>query len=230
MIKDILIEICCGSYEDCLIAHNNNVDRIELNSALELTGLTPTLATLLKVKQLTDIPLCCMVRPRTAGFCYSEDLYQIMLADAKILLDNQADGIVFGFLLSDDRIDKKRTLEMTKLIHSYDKEAVFHKAFDLCPDLDQASQVLIDCGVDRVLTSCGPDIVQGITKLKELDQRYQDKLSYLPGGGVTADNINHILEASGCRQIHMTAKQNYNDNGDYIAVDDKTLKEILSRI
>ena len=230
MIKDILIEICCGSYEDCRTAHNNHVDRIELNSALELGGLTPSVATLRMTKELTDIPLCCMIRPRPSGFCYSEELYQIMLADARILLENKADGIVFGYLLSDNTIDVNRTKETTELIHSYGKEAIFHKAFDLCPDFDQASQILIDCGVDRVLTSCGPDIISGLPKLKELIERYGDKLAYLPGGGVTADNIRHILDASGSRQIHMTAKQSYDDNGAYVAVDDATLKKFLSKI
>jgi copper homeostasis protein len=145
-------------------------------------------------------------------------------------LENRADGIVFGYLLPDNTIDAKRTKETTALIHSYGKEAVFHKAFDLCPDYDEASRLLIDCGVDRVLTACGPDIQNGLLILKELNERYGSKLAYLPGGGVTADNIRHILDVSGCRQIHMSAKQSYGDNGAYTAVDDATLKKFLSQI
>lgn len=36
-----LVEICCGSYED---AYKGKAKRIELNSALYLGGLTPSLA------------------------------------------------------------------------------------------------------------------------------------------------------------------------------------------
>ena len=41
-----MIEICCGSYEDALNAYHGGAKRIELNSALHLGGLTPSLASL----------------------------------------------------------------------------------------------------------------------------------------------------------------------------------------
>ena len=37
------VEICCGSYQDCLNAYHGGADRIELNSALFLGGLTPSI-------------------------------------------------------------------------------------------------------------------------------------------------------------------------------------------
>ena len=40
-----MIEVCCGSYEDALQAHLGGADRIELNSALHLGGLTPSTGT-----------------------------------------------------------------------------------------------------------------------------------------------------------------------------------------
>ena len=39
-----LIELCAGSVRDCLLAQEAGLDRIELNSALALGGLTPTVA------------------------------------------------------------------------------------------------------------------------------------------------------------------------------------------
>ena len=47
-----ILEVCCGSYYDALQAQKGGARRIELNSALHLGGLTPSLATLLKVKEL----------------------------------------------------------------------------------------------------------------------------------------------------------------------------------
>ena len=46
-----VVEVCCGSYYDALQAQYGGAKRIELNSALHLGGLTPSLATLLKVKE-----------------------------------------------------------------------------------------------------------------------------------------------------------------------------------
>ena len=65
-------EICCGSYEDALASYKGGAKRIELNSALYMGGLTPSLASLQYTKANTDLKVICMIRPRGAGFCYNE--------------------------------------------------------------------------------------------------------------------------------------------------------------
>ena len=67
-----LVEICCGSYHDALMAQSGKADRIELNSALFMGGLTPSIGTLKLVKRDVSLPVICMVRPRGAGFCYND--------------------------------------------------------------------------------------------------------------------------------------------------------------
>ena len=131
---DRVIEICCGSYYDALMAYKGGAKRIELNSALYLGGLTPTLASLIMTKENTDLKVICMVRPRSAGFCYLDEDYEVMLRDAELLLKNGADGIAFGFLDENSEIDETRTKEMVKIIRKYNGEAVFHRAFDCVND------------------------------------------------------------------------------------------------
>lgn len=233
MIKNKTIEICAGSIEDCAVAQLFPVDRIELNSAIELGGLTPSIGTLLQAKQVTSLPVCCMIRPRTAGFVYTEKQFESMLFDAKLLLEHGADGIVFGFLNEDTTIDVKRTKQMTDLIKSFNKEAIFHKAFDKTPNKFQACETLIECGVDRILTSGGenyPHIEQGFELLKALIEKYNDQITILVGGGVRAHNIHDILVNTNCTQIHMTAKEMKNDFGQYAAVSENNLKDILSNM
>ena len=46
-----LLEICCGSFEDVKTAWQNGADRVELNSALYLGGLTPSTANLICAKE-----------------------------------------------------------------------------------------------------------------------------------------------------------------------------------
>ena len=46
-----VLEICCGSFEDVKTAYENGADRVELNSALYLGGLTPSLANLICAKE-----------------------------------------------------------------------------------------------------------------------------------------------------------------------------------
>ena len=78
-----LLEICCGSFEDVKTAWENGANRVELNSALYLGGLTPSLANLLCAKEQCDIPVVTMVRPRGGGFCYSEEEYNSALNDTE---------------------------------------------------------------------------------------------------------------------------------------------------
>ena len=233
MINNRIIEICAGSIEDCATAQQFPVDRIELNSAIELGGLTPSLGTLLQAKQVTTLPICCMVRPRTAGFVYTKRQFESMLYDAKLLLEQGADGIVFGFLNEDTTIDADRTKQMTELIKSYGKEAVFHKAFDKTPDKHKACETLIECGVDRILTSGGenyPHIEQGFDLLKDLIEKYNNQITILVGGGVRAHNVRDILKTTQCTQIHMTAKEMKDDFGQYAAVSTTNLTEILANM
>lgn len=233
MIKNYTIEICCGSVEDCKIASQFPVDRIELNHALELGGLSPTIGTLIEAKKITSLPICCMVRPRTAGFHYTEEQFSSMLIDAKLLIENGADGIVFGFLNKDNSIDIQRTKKMTDLIKSYNKDAVFHKAIENCPNMEQAVVDCIECGIDRILTSGGnnyPNIHEGFDMLKLITSKYGDKIQILAGGGVRANNVVDVALKSGVNQIHMTAKHVLEDNGDYTSVSSNVLDEILNAL
>ena len=83
MSKDLEVEICCGSYYDALQAWKGGAKRVELNSALYLGGLTPSLGTLRQVKKNTGLKVICMVRPRGAGFCYNMAYFSISSQTAK---------------------------------------------------------------------------------------------------------------------------------------------------
>lgn len=233
MIKNYVIEVCCGSIEDTMIASEFPIDRIELNSSLELGGCTCSVGTLLGAKKVTSIPMCCMVRPRTAGFHYTERQFESMLVDAEELLKNGADGIVFGFLNEDNSINTLRTKKMADLIKKYNREVIVHKAFDATPDKIKACEDCIACGVDRILTSGGenyPNIEEGFDLLKELIEKYNQQITILVGGGVRDHNIRTILDETHCTEIHMTAKHMAHDDGDYVEVSRENLNNILSKI
>ena len=117
-MKNNILEICCGSLEDVIAADAGGADRVELNSALYLGGLTPTCATLILAKQQTALPIICMVRPRGAGFCYNESELAVIFLEARELLRHGADGIAFGFLNEDKTINVEQTCKMVKLIIS----------------------------------------------------------------------------------------------------------------
>lgn len=203
-----IIEICTGSYEDCLNAALGGADRVELNSALSVGGLTPGIATLKRVKRETEPDVICMVRPRAAGFCYCEKEKEMMFEEAKLLLKHGADGIAFGFLKEDGSIDAESTARMIELIHRKKKEAVFHRAFDVCKDAYAAMEILISLGADRVLTSGQQaKAVEGKILLKRLQEAYGSRIQILAGSGVNDRNARELMEYTGIYQIHSSCKE-----------------------
>lgn len=203
----IYLEVCCGSAGDAAAAERGGASRIELNSALSLGGLTPDIGNLLLCKEKVKIPVVAMLRPRGGGFCYSTEEYETMKKSAGVLLQAGADGLAFGFLHEDRTIDVERTAEITELVHSYGREAVFHRAFDLVPDFDEAIRQLIHIGVDRILTSGGETtVLEGAERLSCLQEKYGAQIEILAGSGVRSENVAALLEKTKLHQVHSSCK------------------------
>lgn len=202
-----MLEICCGSYQDAKNAALGGAKRIELNSALYLGGLTPSVAALRLTKETTDLKVICMVRPRGGGFCYEQADYEQALAEAKDLLENGADGLAFGFLTADHQIDVAKTKVMVDLIKSYDKEVVFHRAFDCVKDPYASIEILCDLGVDRLLTSgLQAKAVDGQALIKDLQAKYGSQIEILAGSGINATNAKQLMQTTGISQVHSSCK------------------------
>lgn len=239
----VKIEVLCESVQDCIIAQACGANRIELNNGVMLGGLTPSLGTFLQAKKHVSLPIVVMIRPRTAGFDYHENEYRIMLEDLKIFLEHGADGIVFGFLNQDRSINIDRTQAFVHLIHSYNKEAIFHRAFDNVTDPYIAIESLISCGVDRILTSgLEETAVEGLKLIHNLQSKYGDQIEILPGSGITSLNIAKIISESNVNQVHGSFKEWYADktslrtnqtrthDNDYYGVSENELKKVIQEI
>jgi copper homeostasis protein len=200
----VLLEICCGSIDDAIEAEKGGADRVELCSALFLGGLTPSWGTIQEAKRRLKIPVMVMVRPRAGGFAYSEAEMASMERDAEAAVEAGADGVVFGILQADGRIDIERCKRIRQLIG--ERQAVFHRAFDVTPDPFEALERLVDLGITRVLTSGQKDSVpEGVELIRKLIERADGRIEILPGGGIQSWNVREMIEKTGCGQVHLTA-------------------------
>lgn len=202
-----MLEICCGSYYDAVQAASGGAKRIELNSGLHLGGLTPSLGTLELVKENCQIRTVAMVRPRGGGFHYCRQDFEVMERDARILVSHGADGIAFGCLNEDASINRWQNERLAAVIHEYGKEAVFHRAFDCTRDPYRSIELLIDMGIDRVLTSgLAAKAEDGAELLKELQARYGQEIEILAGSGIHAGNAGRLMADTGITQVHSSCK------------------------
>ncbi len=211
-MSDILVEVCCGSAEDALLAAKAGAPRVELCGDLFHGGLTPSLGSLLTVKRHSDVGVMAMIRPREGGFCYTDVEFEVCLADAKLMLENGADGLVFGFLHPDGTVDAARTKQLVDLARGAGKDAVFHRAIDVTPDWRAAIDTLASLGVTRVLTSGQePDVFYGAETVRQMREYAAGRLQIMPGAGITARNLARVIAETGAEQIHVAGHTTQSD-------------------
>jgi copper homeostasis protein len=202
----VRLEVCIASVADALAAHAGGADRLELNSALWLGGLTPSLGLLIEVKAAVDLPVISMARPRPGGFRYDEGDFRVLRRDVDLMLAHGADGIAFGFLNDDGTIDLDRSRAVTEQIG--DRAAVFHRAFDVTPDPFVALEQLIDLGVRRVLTSGQQESAyNGIPLIADLIRRAAGRIEILPAGGINRFTLKDVIERTGSDQFHASLRR-----------------------
>ena len=198
---NIILEVCVASVEKALIAERAGAHRIELNTALELDGLSPTPSLLMAVLDHVNLPVISMARPRPGDFCYSEIEWQILKDDASWMLDMGAAGIATGCLLPDGSIDVPRLGEIRDLTHG--KQLVFHLASEKSPDWRSDLERLIGAGVDRVMTrGRAATASDGATTIREMIGVAGDRIEVLPAGSINSDNVRQIVDETGCSQVH----------------------------
>ena len=196
-----LLEVCAGNLASVEAAIQGGAERIELCSALSLDGLTPSLGLLRHVRErFSSLRIHVLIRLREGNFVYNNQEVDVMCRDIEAVLP-WADGIVCGALTADGDIDLPA---MHRLVTAAQGRAfTFHRAFDVCRDPFAALEQIIDLGCSRILTSGQqPSAIQGVDLLRRFNERAAGRIIIMPGGGVNPSNARHILDITGCHEIH----------------------------
>jgi len=199
----VIVEICTASIESVRAASNGGADRIELCSALQLGGLSPSQALIQSALEFNGLQTFVLIRPREGDFTYSRAEFELMLREIELAKTNGAHGIVTGMLLIDGTVD---TCRMKALIDaSRPLSVTFHRAFDLTPDPDAALKAIISLGCDRVLTSGQAlNVEAGLEMLTHLVNIAGNEISILAGGGVSSKIAFQLYKAR-IREFHLSA-------------------------
>ena len=198
------IEICVESARGAEAARKGGADRVELCTALELGGLTPSHGEIARAALIPDVQLIVLLRPRAGDFCYDGTDEAVMLADLEYVRESGAHGVAVGALRPDGSLD----LPLLECLaaHAGDLELVCHRAFDLCNDPRTALDELCRLGFEGVLTSGGaPTAAEGAPLIAQLVAAAGDRLQVRAAGKVRPANAAALLAATACTALHAAA-------------------------
>jgi copper homeostasis protein len=200
----MIFEICVDSVAGVRAAREAGAHRVELCADLLEGGITPSRGMIRRARTVVGVRLHVIIRPRGGDFLFDDDEFAIMEADIETAKAEGADGVVIGLLTADGRIDVERTRAL--IDRARPLPVTFHRAFDMTPDAFEALETLIGLGVDRVLTS-GQEVtvLEGLPLIAELVRRAGDRIVVMPGGGITARNVERIVRDARPREIHFAA-------------------------
>ena len=127
------LEVIVTTLSEAVQAERLGADRLELIADMGNGGTTPSFGTIRNVVEHVSIPVHVMIRPHTKSFHYDEDDVETLLADIGLCRELGVDGIVFGALTIDGRIDERVLAEVIK--HKGEMALTFHRAIDASRDL-----------------------------------------------------------------------------------------------
>lgn len=196
-----IVEICVQGVESALEAQRGGAHRVELCEDLTVGGVTPSAGAIAVACHTLTIPVHALIRPRGGDFCYSDVELDVMRHDIEAAKTLGASGVVLGILNRDASIDRERTAWLTALARPM--SVTFHKAFDACPDPRVALELLIELGIDRILTSGQrASAMQGIELLGELVHLARGRIAIMAGGRIEEEHI-PALCAAGVEEVHI---------------------------
>ena len=206
----MIYEFCAENVTLLEKAMQAGARRIELCDNLAVGGTTPSYGVIKAAVELAsnyDTTIMTMIRPRGGDFFYNDLEISIMLEDIRLTAQAGSQGVVFGALTADKKLDKAN---LEKLIAaSKGMEIVFHMAFDDLSDQDQLEAIdwLSQAGVTRILTRAGvsgDSLEKRFSHYHRILEHAAGKIEILPGGGIDMDNRQTFIDELGVTQLHGT--------------------------
>ena len=205
----MILEVCIDSLASARAAIRGGADRLELCSALALGGLTPYTALLQQIRKESNIPIRCLIRPRSGDFLYNQAEIDLMTMQIQQLRSAGSNGFVIGCLTADGDLDMEA---MRPLITAASgSKLTLHRCIDVSRDPLKTYLDAGTLGFDTVLTSgaaasctSGIDTIANLLELRDLHNGPE----VLIGAGVSASNILNLRSAlPKARAFHASCKE-----------------------
>lgn len=197
------LEICIADAESLSAATAGGADRIELCSALELGGLTPSPG-LMHIAARAPIPVYAMVRPRIGDFVFGAGDFDVMRAEIDAARAAGLAGVVLGASQANGELDAEMLARL--VAHADGLGVALHRAIDLVPDITDAVNIAVELGFQRILTSGGAaTALAGVAGIATALAAARGRIVIMAGSGVTPETLGALLEQVPLTEVHGTA-------------------------
>lgn len=232
------LEIIGFTIESCLLAQAAGAHRIELCDNPGEGGTTPSYGLIKTAREILQIELYPIIRPRGGDFLYTDAGFNVMKRDVQICKELGCDGVVTGMLMANGKVDKERCNILVEL--AYPLGVTFHRAFDRVVDASQALEDIIEIGCERILSSgLHPTALAGADTIAALIKQAEERIIIMPGSGIRANNIIELAEKTGAVEFHSSAritidsKMNYTnpaikEESGTVSVDEGEIKNMVT--
>lgn len=206
MRNNITLEVCCNTLNSVIAANAGGADRLELCDNIQEGGTTPSLSSIRIVRELTDIPIHILIRPRGGDFLYTPMEMRQILLDIQCCKELQIDGVVVGMLDKYGDLDRDNFNRVLEAVDG-SMSITFHRALDMSRDPLALIEELAEYKVDRVLSSgASSNLTEGIQMLGRMQEAASGKIHLMAGGGITPLNVQEVIKQTGVREIHISGK------------------------
>jgi len=224
-----MIEVAVQDVAGARIAREAGAGRIELCSALEVGGLTPSIGMIEEAVKVGP-PAHVLIRPRPGDFVYNDDERAVIERDVRLSIRAGAAGVVIGALSDGSKdldADAIRSWARAAREENPQAEVTIHRCVDVllgagvtARDLAERIHAIgggrggdANTRINRVLTSGGaPNAREGKQTLMELQSELaglasgeSDLVVVMAGGGVRPDDVAELREF-GIGEVHLSAR------------------------
>jgi copper homeostasis protein len=214
--KPVSLEVCANSVASAIAAQEGSAIRVELCDNLHEGGTTPSYGQIALARKLLKIKLYVLIRPRGGDFLYSDTEFEIMKADIRYCIETGCDGVVIGILNANGTVDKQRSRELVKMAREKGLGVTFHRAIDMCADMQQAMEDIIGIGCERILTSGGKSTaIEGVSMIAHLVEQAKGRIIIMPGAGVNESTVADVVNYTGATEVHSSARSDVKSKMEY---------------
>jgi len=196
----IRLEVCIDDVSGLAACAEGGADRVELCSALDLGGLTPSPG-LISAASKSTVPVRAMIRPRAGDFVFTAAEMDVMLADIAAVRAAGLAGVVLGATTAENELDIVALARLVEAAGHLGK--TLHRAVDLLPDPVTAVDIAIHLGFDCILTSGGAlsaDV--GAAVIAAMVEHAAGRIDIMAGSGVRPDNAAAIYRETHAHWLH----------------------------